>query len=396
MDATNGPTTRNEAPGEVPKLSARLGRPLIDRLIDEAACGSRTSTVEEHVIAQVSEHLGDLIALGIVKPHDSLPNRRINTVASWNAMCGGADAGWCDPTTERNRIADTVARMVFLRDVAHLGHSIANERIDAAGREERTRSIEAMMDEGTSALLWSGEDHDFASGERVSIAFVGWNLLVARRTRDCRTALQPIEDHRPAAIHDLEIDVPSGEILVADWFHAPGFTDLVDEGNPWRGGSDEENQSDAERYRDNHGFVSVSTCTRSLTLFGRGDTIGIGHHDEDGEHPKPKGCRRIATLLVDLRKISIVDREVLVEILGKIHPIDRARVMVDEIADRRRTVRLKVRPGRYRVRSNGRGRIDDLLPADHRFATPGFEAVVVIEPVHGTDSVDPNPDSPRR
>lgn len=383
MDSTDERAMQDEAAARMPKLSERLGRPLIDRLVDEAASGNQGSTVEDIVIPQVSEHLAQLITSGFVKPHDSLPNRRINTVTSWNAMCGVDEGAWYDPATERKRIAETIAHMLFLRDVAHLGDSIARGRIDASTRENRIRSIEAMMDEGTSAVLWSGEDHDFASGERVSIAFAGWNLLVARRTRDYRTPLQPIEDHRPAAIHDLVIDVPSGEILVADWFQAPGFTDLVDEGNPWRGGSDEENQSDAERYLENHGFVSVATCTRSLTLFRRGDRVGIGLHDENGGHPKPRGCRRTATLLVDLRKVSIADRKVLQDVLGRIHPTDQARAMVDEIAESRRTIRLKVRPGRYRIQSSGRGHIDDLLPSDDPFSAPGFQAVVVIEPACG-------------
>lgn len=212
----------------------------------------------------------------------------------------------------------------------------------------------------------------------------GWNLVVGRRIRDWRnlsrdSVLEPVEDLEPKRLHEVGIDAPTGRLLVAEWFHVPGFTELVDEGDPWRGGSDAENESDAERYVRDHGFASVSTIRRSLTVFRKGDSIGIGHHDEDGEHPKPKGCRRIADFMVDLRKVSIVDRGVLLDIVRRIHPEGDAEAMIAEMERRRGVVALDVKPGRYRVVSSGRGHIDDLLPEGHRFASEGFQAVVTLE-----------------
>jgi hypothetical protein len=256
--------------------------------------------------------------------------------------------------------------------------------MDADAREKATAALEAHIDAGTCNLLFAGEEQDFASGEELSFVIQDWNLVIGRRIRDWRnrapgSVLDPVEDIAPVRPHRVEIDVPSGRLLIAEWFHAPGFTDLVDEGNPWRGGSDAENEADAERYVSKHGFVSVSTARRCLTVFRRSGAIGIGHHDEDGDHPAPAGHLRAADFMVDLRKVTICDRDVLLGILRGIHPEGDVEAMVAGIEKDRGVVSLKVKPGRYAVVSSGRGYVHDLLPESHIFSFEGFETVVTME-----------------
>lgn len=368
----------------MPSLSARLGRPLLDQLVEEIAADDRTGEAMKLVEEGIARHFEELIALGIVKPHDSLPNRRINIVSEWNAMCGTGGGLWLGQESQRRRIASRILMMLAWHDLHSIGWDVRHGKSDPEAREQAMRRVEARMDGGTSDIIWAGEEQDFVSGEELSFMLSGWNLVVGRRIRDWRSrardaVLEPIEDLEPIRLHETEIEAPTGRLLVAEWFHVPGFTELVDEGDPWRGGSDAENESDAERYVRDHGFVSVSTIRRSLTVFTRGDAIGIGHHDEDGDHPKPKGCRRVADFMVDLRKVSIVDRAVLLDIVRRIHPDGDAEAMVAEMEKTRGVVRLNMRPGRYRVSSSGRGHVDDLLPDGHRFASQGFQAVVTLE-----------------
>lgn len=367
-----------------PSLSARLGRPLLDRMVQEIAADDRTGEARKLVEEGVAEHLQELIALGIVKAHDSLPNRRINIVSEWNAMCGTGEGLWLGQDSQRRRVASRILMMLAWHDLHSIGWDIRHGKNDPEAREQAMRKVEEKMDGGTSDLIWAGEEKDFVSGEELSFMISGWNLVVGRRIRDWRTrqrdsVVEPIEDLEPTRLHEIEIEAPTGRLLVAEWFHVPGFTELVDEGNPHRGGSDAENEADAERYVKDHGFVSVSTIRRCLTLFRKGDAIGIGHHDEDGDHPKPKGCRRVADFMIDLRKVSIVDRDVLLGIVRRIHPQADAEAMVAEMERKRGVVALDVKPGRYRVVSSGRGHIDDLLPEGHRFASEGFQAVVTLE-----------------
>jgi hypothetical protein len=368
----------------LPSLSSRLGRALIDRFIDETARGSKGGDTEKLLEKGIADHLEELIGLGVVRRHDSIPNRRVNIVAAWNGMSRNDGEGWLSPETQRRHVAERIFSMLVWRDLHSIAWKVGRGEIDAAAREKATVDLEACMDSGTSDLLWAGEDKDFVSGEDISFVLSDWNLVVGRRIRDWRnrpagSVLEPIEDLEPVRLHQVEIDVPSGRLLIAEWFHVDGFTDLVDEGDPWRGGSHAENESDAERYVSTHGFVSVSTARRCLTVFRKGDTLGIGHHDEDGDHPKPKGCRRVASFMVDLRKVTMSDRSVLVDVLRKVHPDDDVEAMVANIERDRDMVSLKVAPGRYRISSSGRGHIEDLLHATSPFAAEGFQAVTVIE-----------------
>lgn len=370
----------------VPSLSARLGRALIDRAIDETARESKDGGAIGLVEAGIADHLDELIALGVVKPHDSLPNRRINVVSEWNGMCRTDPEGWLTPESQRRHVAGRIFSMLVWRDLHSIAWAVGRGEMDAAAREKATIELEARMDTGTSDILWAGEDKDFVSGEDLSFVLSDWNLVVGRRIRDWRnrplgSTLERIEDLEPTRLHHVEIDVPSGRLLVAEWFHAPGFTDLVDEGDPWRGGSYAENEADAERYASTHGFTSVSTARRCLTVFRKGDGIGIGHHDEDGDHPKPKGCRRVKDFMVDLRKVTVSDRSVLLDVLKGIHPDGEVEAMVRTIEEDRGVVSMKVEPGRYRVSSSGRGYIEDLLPKASPFVSEGFQAVVTIERV---------------
>lgn len=369
-----------------PSLSARIGRPLLDRMIDELAADRRGGEAERLVKEGLSDHLEELIGLGIVRAHDSLPNRRINVVAGWNGMFGDGGDHWCDPASERRRVADRIFAMLAWHDAHSIAWDLKAGRLDAEARERAVRKLEARMDLGTSDPLWAAEEHDFVSGEELSFMISGWNLVVGRRIRDWRTrepgsVPDPIEDLEPVRIHEVEIDAPTGRLLLAEWFHAPGFTDLVDEGNPFRGGSDRENEADAERYARDHGFASVATARRNLTVFAKGGAFGVGHHDEDGDHPAPEGCRRVADLMVDLRKVSVVDRGVLLGILKRIHPDGDVEAMVSRIEKDRDVIGLKVAPGRYRVSSSGRGYVHDLLDADDPFRSEGFGTVATIRRV---------------
>lgn len=364
----------------VPSLSARLGRALIDRFIDETASQSEQTPAMDLVVQGVADHLEELVSLGIVKPFGSLPNRRVNIVTGWNTMCGTVDNPWMTQKTERRHVADRIVMMLIWRDLHSIAWKVGRGEMDQAAREEATLALEAAIDIGTTDLLWAGEEQDFVSGEDLSFVIVDWNLVVGRRTRDWRTPLKPIEDVEPVRMHQVEIDVPTGTLLIGEWFHADGFTDLVDEGDPWRGGSQAENEADAERYVAKHGFVSVSTSRRNLNVFRKGDAIAIGRHDDE-EHPKPRGCRSAGSFMVDLRKVTMADRSVLLDILRGIHPDADVEAMVQKIESDRDVVTLKVKPGRYRISSSGRGYIHDLLPGTSPFAAKGFEPVVLIEKI---------------
>jgi hypothetical protein len=366
---------------DVPSLSSRIGRELLDRLVDVVLDGSAGKVIRDRIAGHLADHLAQLRELGVVRPFDALPNRRMNLVRSWNVMCGVAQDTYSTQARETLEIARTFDMALVVRLAHDIAWKAKDGSMDPERREAAMLDMMARMDAG-DARWWylSGTAADFVSGEEFSYEMRGWNLVVGRM-QDRRDALAPAEDLEPTTLHEVEIDLPTGSLLVADWFRADGFTDMVDEGQPWRGGSQAENERDAERYVRDHGFASVASIRRSLAVLTDGTSITVGHHDEDGEHPLPTGYRRVDDMLIDLRKVSLADRASLVTTLSRVHEAGRAAALVDELADDGDVVSLEVAPGRYRVVSSGRGYIEDLLEDGHPLKVPGYEPVMILERV---------------
>jgi hypothetical protein len=361
-------------------LSARIGRDTLDALLTSWIDGKPDGTASEAVEQAVAAHLLALVATGTVRRYDDLPNRRMNLVHDWNGMF--------DADTEAsNRAAQAVARRfahhLVIIHLAYLGYDARNRGAD---REAGLDAAIAKIDGGDARWVHIGNrEHDFVSGEEFDYEIVGWNLVIGRRG-NAREGLQPIDDLPPQTLHRMEIDLPTGHLLLADWLStgdmSDGFTEMVDEGNPWRGGSQAENERDAERYLRDHGFVSVASARRCLSVLTDGSCVTVGHYDEDGEHPLPDGFRLLRGLLViDLRKVSIAERAMLVSLYSRIHDAQHAEGLVSTIEADHDTVRITVDPGRYRVVSSGRGYIEDLLEEGHPLKVPGYEPVMILEKV---------------
>lgn len=364
------------------KLSERIGRDRLDALVNAYACKAEGSkALYDEAVGTIAEHLMALQEDGTVVPHTSLPNRRMNLQHSWNVMCGITEHPYSSRENETGEVAERMAHALLGMPLMMLAYDLERGTIGPAEREAAMKKAIARMDSGDIAW-WnvSSREHDFVTGESLDVEFLGWNVVFGRRGARGE-GLVPAEDVAPIAMHVVEIDVPTGELLIADWFRDDDFTQLVDEGNIFRGGSQQENEMDAERYARDHGFVSVCSARRSLTAFRKGNRISVGRHDEDGDHRAPKGYRRLKDILIDLRKVSIADRASLLTSMGRVHPPERAAELVARIVADRGTVKLKVTPGRYRVLSSGRGYIEDLLDDGDPLKTDGYEPTLVIERV---------------
>lgn len=363
---------------ETPSLSARAGRPLIERLIAAYAAVKDDQETMEQFERHFADHLVHLRGLKIVKSYDGVPNRSLALVREWNVMCGTETDPYSTPKDETAVVAGRFAWRLAMHAVGGASGT-AFVGMSADERERAIRKVETRIDAGdVGHWHMGGQEHDHVSGEDFAYEMRGWNLVVGRAPKP-GAVMTHVEDLEQARLHLVEIEIPSGQLLLADWFRAEGFTELVDEGDQWRGGSVRESEADAERYRRDHGFTSVRSACRSLTVISDGSTIAVGRHSEDGEFPLPKGYGRIRNLCIDLRQVSVVDRRILDAILTGIHgPVEASR-MTEEVAASHDTVDIAVRPGRYRIVSSGRGLIGDLLPAGHPLKAEGFEPVMFIE-----------------
>jgi hypothetical protein len=367
-------------------LSERIGTDLPDAYVDAVVLRRREGgddavgeAAMEVMTTHLADHLEALVGDGRIVAHTTLPNRRMDLLTSWNVMCGATPPTWRSRRDETMEVAGRLQRAMLDTPLMLLAFDIAEGRIDETGRSDAMRAFRDRLDAGTLSMFeMSTREQDFVSGESLDVELRSWELSFGRRVEWGR-AMEPAEDVAPTRPQILEMDAPTGELLVRDWFQDDGFTNLVDEGNPWRGGSRDEDERDAERYARDHGFMSVRAAERSLGVFTRGDRVTIGRHDED-EHPTgPVGHRRRGELTIDLRRVSVIDRGVLEAMLTRLHGEAEGRAIADRLAKDRRTVRLRMRPGRYRFRSSGEGAIAHLLRAGDPSLAPGYEAIVDFE-----------------
>lgn len=365
---------------DTPHLSARIGRGTLDTLLTSWGDGKPDATSKKAVESALTEHLMALVATGKVRRYDALPNRRMNLIHDWNGMF---DA---DPETSRSAaesIANRFSYHLVIIHLAYLGYDMKNRGAD---RDAGLDAAIAKIDAGEARWVHIGNcEDDFVSGEAFDYEIIDWNLVIGRRG-GAHEGLKAVDDLPPTTLHAMEIDLPTGHLLLADWLStgdmADGFTDLVDEGNPWRGGSQAENEQDAERYLRDHGFVSVASASRCLSVLTDGSCVTVGRYDEDGEYPPPDGFQIVRGLLViDLRKVSVADRATLVSLYSRIHDAERAEKLVSMVEADHDTVQFTVAPGRYRVISSGRGYIEDLLEKGHPLSVPGYKPVLIIEKI---------------
>lgn len=366
-------------------LSERIGTDLPDAYVDAVVLRRREGgddavgeAAMEVMTTHLADHLEALVGDGRIVAHTALPNRRMNLLTSWNVMCGAAPPTWRSRRDETMEVASRLQRAMLDTPLMLLAFDVAEGRIDEAGRAKAMKRFRDRLDQGTLSMAeMSMREHDFVGGESFDVEMRSWALAFGRRI-DWRR-MEPAEDVAPTRLHVLEMDAPSGELLVRDWFQDDGFTKLVDEGNPWRGGSRDEDERDAERYASDHGFISVRSAERSLTVFQKGDRVTIGRHDEDDGPAGPAGFRDCGSLTIELRRVSVIDRAVLEATLTRLHGADEAHAITGRLAKDPRTVRLRMKPGRYRFRSSGEGAIAHLLQPGDPSLAGGYEAVVDFE-----------------
>lgn len=367
-------------------LSERIGPDLPDAYVDAVVLQRREGRGDaigdaamEAMTSHLADHLEALAADGRIVAHTTLPNRRMNLLTSWNVMCGAAPPTWRTRRDETMEVAGRLQRAMLDTPLMLLAFDIAEGRVDEEGRAAAMRRFRDRLDAGTLSMFeMSTREQDFVSGDSLDVELRSWALKFGRRVEWGRD-MEPAEDAAPTVPQILEMDAPTGEILVRDWFQDEGFTNLVDEGNPWRGGSRDEDEREAERYARDHGFMSVRASERSLGVFTKGNRVTIGHHDED-EYPRgPEGHRKCGELTIELRRISVIDRGVLEAMLTRLHGEAEGRAVADRLAKDRRTVRLRMMPGRYRFRSSGEGAIAHLLEIGDPSLAPGYEAIMDFE-----------------
>lgn len=256
---------------------------------------------------------------------------------AWNRFLDGSPARW-----DEEHLSSSLLSVAIMLHI-----SGRNPQRPESGRY---LDLVSMMDRGEfdSALLSdSARDVCDATGARLSLRIEpGWlpSLGVERYEGYRRVAFDKLESSAPSPeVLHLEIPVPSGELIAADWLRLEDelFTKIVDSGERFDINTSFGCAEQTRHYAEKFGFVSVFVGNSSPALVRKGSMIVAGKIDEPGywdeEDPArerrlelaAKGWSEKNRITTDLWWATLIDRQVLEGLLATRVSPDQARSLVD-------------------------------------------------------------------
>lgn len=318
-----------------------------------------SSTIREHV----ARHMAALKDCGTLQPIEGLDAYRINFVYHWNQWISGDDSPAC--------VAE--ALRPFLNFAEELLF-IANLRLEDGQNCEKTYAIfvEAFANGMIPPFRLNAELYSFETGETARLRLEQWKPRIFRAdyndidfgagTGEARHFdLAPIS---PKPILEAKVSLKTGNLLAADWFRLPGFTNVLDNANDFDINSTQGREAQTLHYLS-HGVVSVCVGNTSPSLFVHEGCLIAGENSDLDITPDITRAGRVTT---DLRWVTLVEREQLATLIAAPNNLsfEAACERVDAyVADSsKNVVELTLDPGEYHLYFNG----------DHRAFAKRFAA----------------------
>jgi hypothetical protein len=202
--------------------------------------------------------------------------------------------------------------------------------VDAGFREACRRIVRAYAEEETADNLMSMELRGKQEGENFVLQDSFLTPVLCSRSGDYRAAPVPLPSlEAPKSVRHIEMSLPSGVLVMADWFRIPGFKEgldsILDNDDHYEINYAKGLDARARDYFEKAGLVIVQVGNTSPAAFD--DTPGVwrmGHVDEDDEiFWTEEGERRDDVAMPEeawktstgLWANTFADREVVVDIL---------------------------------------------------------------------------------
>lgn len=256
--------------------------------------------------AAVVSYLQDLASIGQLAPAQFAERRQLPWADAWNRLVSGAEPHHWDLT----RISEPFDMMLSL----------------AMQKSTSVDDLAARLEQ----LPISGKIGECdVTGDAIFLRMKGWKpVLCGYKNREFTPLAE--EAQQPSVRH-VEIKVPSGELLIADWLRVDGFSAVVDANKRERKSfnTNAGRQATAIEYAEQFGFLSVSVGNSSPHIFQQDGQIMIAEPEiEPGPNdPAPAGEDR-GYVCTDFWGATVIDREVLTEIVAQTHGRTEAEAKV--------------------------------------------------------------------
>jgi hypothetical protein len=210
--------------------------------------------------------------------------------------------------------------------------------------DERFESLMAMVDSGKMIKPQSAHGGCDVTGARLFVDIAeGWKVQFGSMgSIDGQQAFFPLKEHAlPLGVQHVTIPCPTGELLCTDWLDIDAFNKAVKRDLRLPSLDLRYGVMDATRHYAKNGFASVSVGNTSPDLIQRGDQLVIASTDLEAPANKDK----VGAFCTDRWWATLIDRQVLTEIVAKTTGLDEARRQVQEMIDERDMMTVNVKPG---------------------------------------------------
>lgn len=321
---------------------------------------------DEHVLRngapEAMAHLAAARDAGLMTRISGSRGRRIRLVDAWNAFAEGRPQ-------DEEYLAWTMGFTFILGIVtARFG---AQREGSAKAAESAHRGICEAFDRGDMRYNTPGARFRFDSimdeigGDFCELVIEGWKgELRAFDLRQDRTVVLP--DLIGAPLTHLDIDLPTGDLMMADWFRIDAFTKAVDRrldarlsdrrsGEQYNVASQIGAVNLAEAHLEDAGILRIAADDGSVVVdVAEGDDRLVASRSyfpgmRGDRTQAPEGHRRAGTIDCAHHAVMVADRAQLVLLLAEGGDATPEATIDRYMDENSYTVRTKVEPGRWRI-----------------------------------------------
>jgi hypothetical protein len=298
-------------------------------------------------------------------PQDDMYRRTHRMAHSWNRLAQGKADDY------------DLDRLAHMFEYAHFVSGKTMRQHEHKTHEAAYASLVADVDSGSIPFYHADSREECqTTGEQLMFELHAWEPRLGVRPRgriDPDARLEPAPRLAAPSVHHYVIDVPSGELLLADWFRIEAFTKAVADPAAEAYQYSINNAAGCHRktswFAEQHGFMSVFVGNSSPQVVVRSGQVVLASFDEDGElgEPEPEG-EFLGRVCTDLWWATAIDRQKLTDIVAKQMPRAEAVAAIDELINEYSIHTVKVRPGKLHV--YGPSDLNDLK----RFESPAVKS----------------------
>lgn len=210
----------------------------------------------------------------------------------------------------------------------------------------------AFTDDSALSSITLTEHYCFDCGAKMKLFFNHWHPeLKVFGKFDGKYEYRSPEPCISENIHTLSLTVQGTELLAADWFRIPAFTEAVDTNYQFDINCAKGQLDEAQYLLEKFNVAKISMGNMVPHIFMNADRIVAGYDKEDEE--APHDFTDLGRVCCDLWAITLVEPQTLVNIIAQkqnISDTEARQIVQDYLDETDYVVRIPVQPGQYDIK----------------------------------------------